>query len=113
MKEKPAASGFLNDENDKVDDENDNEAEKARQDYMHCQHEEQSNEYSKICTRDRSSSLKRSRWSMGQAPTASQKPQQPLMKDAKNVQQYAEYQGKEGKWETKSTYSAGGNQNWS
>ena len=25
------------------------------------------------------------------------KPQQPLMKDAKNVQQYAEYQGKEGK----------------
>ena len=28
MKEKPAASGFLNDENDKVDDENDNEAEK-------------------------------------------------------------------------------------
>ena len=34
---------------------------------------------------------------MGQAPTASQKPPQPLMKDAKNVQQYAEYQGKEGK----------------
>ena len=33
MKEEPAASGFLNDENDKVDDENDNEAEKARQDY--------------------------------------------------------------------------------
>ena len=40
MKEKPAASRFLNDENDKVndkndkvDDENDNEAEKARQDY--------------------------------------------------------------------------------
>lgn len=61
MKEEPAASGFLNDENDKVDDENDNEAEKARQDYMHCQHEEQSNEYSKLCTRDRSSSLEKSR----------------------------------------------------
>ena len=61
MKEKPAASGFLNDENDKVDDENDNEAEKARQDYMHRQHEGQSNEYSKLCTRDRSSSLERSR----------------------------------------------------
>ena len=61
MKEKPAASGFLNDENDKVDD----------------------------------------------------KPPQPLMKDAKNVQQYAEYQGKEGKWEAKNTYSAGGNQKWS
>ena len=28
---------------------------------------------------------------------ARDKPQQPLMKDAKNVQQYAEYQGKEGK----------------
>ena len=61
MKEKPAASRFLNDENDKVDDENDNETEKARQDYMHCQHEEQSNEYSKPCTRDRSSSLEKSR----------------------------------------------------
>ena len=61
MKEEPAASGFLNDEKDKVDDENDNEAEKARQDYMHCQHEEQSNEYSKLCTRDRSSSLEKSR----------------------------------------------------
>ena len=61
MKEEPAASGFLNDENDKVDDENDNKAEKARQDYMHCQHKEQYNEYSKLCTRDRSSSLERSR----------------------------------------------------
>ena len=61
MKEKPAASRFLNDENDKVDDENDNETEKARQDYMHRQHEGQSNEYSKLCTRDRNSSLERSR----------------------------------------------------
>ena len=68
MKEKPAASRFLNDENDKVndkndkvDDENDNEAEKARQDYMHRQHEGQSNEYSKLCTRNRDSSLERSR----------------------------------------------------
>ena len=61
MKEEPAASGFLNDENDKVNDENDNEAEKARQDYMHRQHVGQSNENAKIGTRDRSSSLKRSR----------------------------------------------------
>ena len=61
MKEKPAASRFLNDENDKVDDENDNEAEKARKDYMHHQHERQSNEYSKLCTRDRNSSLEKSR----------------------------------------------------
>ena len=57
MKEKPAASRFLNDEND----ENDNEAEKARQDYMHRQNEGQSNEYSKLSTRDRNSSLERSR----------------------------------------------------
>ena len=61
MKEEPAASGFLNDENDKVDDENDNKAEKAKQDYMHYQHKGQSIEYSKLCTRDRSSSLERSR----------------------------------------------------
>ena len=60
-KEKPAASRFLNDENDMVDNENDNEAEKARQDYMHRQHEGQSNEYSKLCTRNRDSSLERSR----------------------------------------------------
>ena len=61
MKEEPAASGFLNDENDKIDDENDNEAEKERQDYTHRQHVGQSNENAKIGTRDRSSSLKRSR----------------------------------------------------
>ena len=61
MKEEPAASGFLNDENDKVDDENDNEAEKARQDCMHRQHVGQSNENAKIGTRDKSSRLKRSR----------------------------------------------------
>ena len=61
MKEEPAASGFLNDENDKVDDENDNKAEKARQGYMHRQHKGQSNEYPKLCTRDRNSSLERSR----------------------------------------------------
>ena len=61
MKEEPAASGFLNDENDKVDDEYDNETEKARQDYMHRQHEGQSNEYSKLCTRDRNPSVERSR----------------------------------------------------
>ena len=61
MKEEPAASGFLNDENDKIDDENDNEAEKAKQDYIHRQHVGQSNENAKIGTRDRSSSLKRSR----------------------------------------------------
>ena len=61
MKEEPAASGFLNDENDKIDDENNNEAEKAKQDYVHRQHVGQSNENAKIGTRDRSSSLKRSR----------------------------------------------------
>ena len=61
MKEEPTASGFLNDENDKVDDENDNEAEKARQDCMHRQHVGQSNENAKIGTRDKSSRLKRSR----------------------------------------------------
>ena len=61
MKEEPAASGFLNDENGKIDDENDNEAEKAKQDYIHRQHVGQSNENAKIGTRDRSSSLKRSR----------------------------------------------------
>ena len=61
MKEEPAASGFLNDENDKIDDENDNEAEKAKQDYIHRQHVGQSNENAKIGTRNRSSSLKRSR----------------------------------------------------
>jgi len=61
IKEEPAASGFLNDENDKIDDENDNEAEKAKQDYVHRQHVGQSNENAKIGTRDRSSSLKRSR----------------------------------------------------
>ena len=61
IKEEPAASGFLNDENDKIDDENDNEAEKAKQDYIHRQHVGQSNENAKIGTRDRSSSLKRSR----------------------------------------------------
>ena len=61
MKEEPAASGFLNDENDKIDDENDNEEEKEKQDYIHRQHVGQSNENAKIGTRDRSSSLKRSR----------------------------------------------------
>ena len=61
MKEEPAASGFLNDENDKIDDENDNEAEKAKQDYIHRQHVGQSNENAKSGTRDRRSSLKRSR----------------------------------------------------
>ena len=61
MKEEPAASGFHNDENDKIDDENDNEAEKAKQDYIHRQHVGQSNENAKIGTRDRRSSLKRSR----------------------------------------------------
>ena len=44
MKEEPAASGFLNDENDKIDDENDNEAEKAKQDYIHRQHVRQEQE---------------------------------------------------------------------
>ena len=61
IKEEPAASGFRNDEKDKIDDENDNEAEKAKQDYIHRQHVGQSNENAKIGTRDRSSSLKRSR----------------------------------------------------